>query len=148
MRFGTDTEADEADGKDVDQDPELREAVADYEWARCEVEDAKLHLQSAKERLVKLLQARGEKSLYVTLDGEVYKATVVAGERAKVDEAALAEALGDQKFSALCTRKVDTGLLTAAIASGSVDPALVGQHVQIVPIAAYAKVTKVEGGSE
>jgi hypothetical protein len=144
MRF----EGEDVDQIEVDEDPELQRAVENVESARWLVDKAKDQLSEHRARLLKILAARGTKSVYVSIEGEVYKATAVAGERAKVDEEALLHLLSQDQIEAVTTRKVNVRLLTEAVATGRVDAELVAEHTTLVPIESYPKITKVDGGKQ
>lgn len=144
MRF----EGEDVDQIEVDEDPELRTAVEAVEFATWKLDAAKGQLSEYRARLLKILAARGIKSAYVSIEGEVYKATAVSGERAKVDEEALLHMLTQDQIEMITTRKVNVRLLTEAVATGMVDAAMVAEHTAIVPIESYPKITKVDGGKQ
>ena len=131
---------------EVDEDPELHDAAEDYEWTREALDKAKNDFAEAKTKLLKVLDARGEKSAHVDLSGVAHKITAVSVERAKVvDEPGLLAKLTTEQIEEITVRKVDTALLTQAVTRGTVDPALVAEHVAITETAGYLRVTRMEG---
>jgi hypothetical protein len=143
MKFTFAGESEEA--QLADQEDEVTALVAEVNLAATELAEAKRRHDELKAALVKTLDDRGERSLYVSIDGKAYKATVVRSERAKVDEEELRKAIGARKFNAITVRKVSMEMLTWAMSTGKIDPAVASQHITLVPSSAYPKITEVEG---
>ena len=67
--------------------------------------------------------------------------TKVQASTVKVDEEALAEAVGSQKWVTISKRVLDMKLLEDAVVRDRVSPTLLAQHSTEVPRAPYTKVT-------
>jgi hypothetical protein len=100
--------------------------------------------QQARDHLVQVLRARGQKTEHVNFGNAIYRATVVAGERTRIDEAGLAKAIGKRAYNKLTVSRVDPRKVEWAIKNGHLDLEKAAPFISIVPSSAFPKITEVE----
>lgn len=134
-----------ADEVEVTQDAELVEAVRLVRVTESDSLAADERCRKAKDALVALMDVKDLRSEAVSVDGSVYRATVVRSERTKIDDEGLRKAIGSRSWNKLTTRKVDAKLLEKAVISGEVQEATVSRYVTITTASAYPRITKLAG---
>lgn len=115
----------------TDEIQELYDAVEEYESLKREEEQAIAERQRAQERLAKLLERQGRKSVTVHREGRPpTKVTRSQSEYVKsVDEKGLKKALGARVWKTVTEVKLSQAKLKAAIEAGEVSPVVAAQFI-------------------
>ena len=69
------------------------------------------------------------------------RATLVKSETVKIDEDRLSEALGEEMWDKITTRKLDMDKLEDMVATGAIDAGILGDYSEVVPRTAFIKLT-------
>ena len=107
----------------MDTNSELYEAVEEYEAAKAEEDRQARRRAAAQERLAKLMEAQGRKTITIHReDKPSLRVTRSQSEYVKaVDEKGLKKALGAKVWRLITDTKLSQAKLKAAIAAGEVD---------------------------
>lgn len=124
-----------------ERDSLLAEEVARLRNLQAVSDDLIEQVESAKAKICVMLDERGEKSASVALGDSVYRVTVVAGERVKVNEDGLKKAIGARAWNHITVRKVSSNLLREAITTGSISAAVAAEFVEIKQNKVFPKIT-------
>ncbi len=107
-----------------------------------EIKDQLAVLEAERKKLQEQLsEAMGDDSVDFCVGEQKFKATCVRSETVKIDEEALATALGKKVWEQITVRKLDNKLLEAKVALGEIPVELVSDHSTIVPRKPYIKTT-------
>lgn len=116
----------------MDIDEELTEAVAEYRAAKAAETAATERRQDAQDRVATMLEALGNKTKSVHLDGVPYRVTRSAPPYVKsVDEKGLKKAVGAKIWRRITEVKFSKPKLEAAIDEGLVDAQTAARFIQI-----------------
>lgn len=141
MRFDAAPPEDEP----ITDDDELAGALTEAREAEADLAAAEGRRAKAREALVALLDARGEKTLTAyDHNGRLWRTTVVRGESSVVDLEGLRKAIGGHRFNRLTVRKLDTKKIEAAIADGTLPVEVYAAHTTLKPKAIFPLVTEVQ----
>lgn len=132
----------------TDENMELSDYIATMKRAKADMATAEAVFSHAQDMVIKLMEQQGAKSETLSVNGELTKVTVVAQERVKFDEPGLLKALGTRSFNALTRRKLDAGLVKAAVTEGKVDATVIAQHSTIVTSAPYVRISLPDAENE
>lgn len=114
-------------------DPEEQTALLNYLAVRKTADRAKRFLEEAEEQLLKVMEAKRQKSFSYSEDGTKYSVTYTQRTENKINEAALRKALTARVYDAYVVKKLDRKSLENAMSSGEVDPMVVARYVDQVP---------------
>lgn len=129
----------------ADKDDELTMALSEVHDAEREFAFVEGQRAKARQRLVDLLAARGEKSLVGwDMSGRTWKVTVVESETTKIDADGLRADIGARAFNKLTERKLDARKIEAAVANGSLSVEDLANYTTITPRARWPKITELK----
>lgn len=132
------------DDEVVDDDAELVEAITAVNAAEGALIEAQEQRDKARSALVGLLLDREQTSVVAPNSlGERYRVSVVASNTVKVDEEALRERIGARSFNKLTRRKLDLTKVSAAVAEGALDAAVLAEVSEVKARATYPRVVRV-----
>lgn len=107
------------------------------------VEEAQLaqRKEQVEKDLVEALEAAGDKTVSVNIDGHIAKGTLVKGTRVVIDAERLKKALPARIWGKVTKQVVDNTLLEAAVAIGDVDANVVADCSTVNDVRPFVRVT-------
>lgn len=126
---------------EIEEIDDLDVAIEELRAAKAKLERAQLAKDLAEERVLELLDGRGEKTHLSSLSNG-WMATAVYGETVTYDEERLTRELSTKDWDAVTVRKIDRRLLEAHVMSGVVDAHLVAECATIKPRKPFIKLTE------
>jgi len=117
----------------MDDNQELYEAVEEYEAAKDAEDEALRRKTEAQERLAKIMEAQGRKTITIHREGKLpLRATRSSSDYVKsVDEKGLKKALGAKVWKTVTEVKLSQTKLKAAIADGTVDAVTASIFIEV-----------------
>jgi hypothetical protein len=105
-------------------------------------------VKKAEAELLRVLEEQELKSTTAEIGGVKYTTTSTQRTSTTFNESGLKKALGARLYNKLTIAKLDKSKLTEAIQEGTVDPAVVAQHTEVVPGAVSIRLTKKAASDE
>lgn len=99
--------------------------------------------ERSRQEIVKYLDDHNLKSVYTTVNGKTFKATLVRPEVITVDEKVLIKAIGRRLFNKATERKLNKKLLYDLVTQGVIDGEIVAKASYLSTNKAYPSVTEV-----
>lgn len=125
----------------IEEIDDLDIAIEELRAAKAKLEKAQLAKDLAEERVLELLDGRGEKSHLSVLDNG-WIATAVYGETVAYDEQRLFEKLPMAAWDAITVKKIDRRKLEDQVMVGNIDAHLVVECATVKPRKPFIKLTE------
>jgi len=119
----------------------LPKLVAEYDRLKQERDALDAQMKTVQAGMLAALDAKGEKTIPVEVDGRTVKVTRVQAISMIIDESSLKRLLGEKGWMKVSTRVLDRKKLEASIAANETDPILVAEASSEKVGAPYVKVT-------